>query len=342
MRAQPEQKCRLRPRGEELLAVAFAGIRFEIEAPGALLEAVSAVPQLFDLQSCILQPLGRDSGCRGGTTQEVLASGPSVHLRLREVGEGALEPRGPHPSRLGARDITWQWHGESGRALTLQSRAAWQVVHSKLDAEGELLGTPRAAESLLTALASAVLHRTGGAVLHAASVELPWGVVAFIGPSGAGKSTACRHLRGAKPFSIDRLAVLPARAPGEREASPSRRAWLAAPLPGGTGISPPSERGAAHGRPLALVLRVRHAKEQTALAECARIDAVATLRACAFHAGADARTELELLARLEQLAKDVPVAQLQLLLGTELEPVLGSWLARRSSSPSSGSRDAAA
>jgi hypothetical protein len=313
-----------------VLAVVFAGIRFEIEAPGALLEAISAVPQL-----CVLHTLGRDSGSRGG-------SGPSVHLRLKEVAEGILAAQSFQKTPLGARDITWKSQGESGHAVTLQSRAEWRVVRSKLHAEGHVVGTPRAAESLLTSLASAALHHAGGAVLHAASVELPWGVVAFIGPSGAGKSTACRHLSGAKPFSIDRMAALPARAPGECDARLAGKAWVAAPLPGGTGISPPSEPGAARGKPLALVLRVRHAKEQTSLFDCARVEAVSALRACAFHAGADARTEIELLARLEQLASDVPVANLHLLLGTELEPVLGSWLANLSLSPSPRRRHVAA
>src|SRR5690606_32324814 len=43
---------------------------------------------------------------------------------------------------------------------------------------------------LLGGLAVMLCRRLGGAVLHAASVELSGGVVALMGPSGAGKSTA--------------------------------------------------------------------------------------------------------------------------------------------------------
>jgi energy-coupling factor transporter ATP-binding protein EcfA2 len=164
-----------------------------------------------------------------------------------------------------------------------------------------------------------LLHREGGAILHAASVELDGAIVAFVGPSGAGKSTACRHVAGATLFSVDRLAVRPA--PGLPEPM-----WVAHPLPGGT-RSPADLASSAEGwRPLAGALRVHQAAEGAHIRSVGTAAAVALLRQSAFQIGAEPAAETELLASLERLATHVPVARLELALGASLTGELRRWL----------------
>jgi hypothetical protein len=169
--------------------------------------------------------------------------------------------------------------------------------------------------------------------------------VAFVGPSGAGKSTACRHVDEARLFSVDRLAVAPAwlSAPGltaapERPAhfgaGPRPRArWLAHPLPGGTRPVPDMPSAPERALPLAGLLRVQRATLGTRLERHSPAPAVATLRESAFQIGAAPSAESELLAVLDRLAQDVPVARLELLLRTSLTPLLRRWLVDQAEEP---------
>lgn len=300
----------LDPNQPAVLGVTFAGIDFALEGATTLLEQVRAVP-LVTLRPPVGPSLGRDSTEAG-----------SVFVRVREASDGELQLR---CETVGARGVQWECDDDRGRAVTQHAYIEWRVVRSRFYADARVDRSSRSSEGLLTALAAAVLHSTGGAVLHAASVELPYGVVAFIGPSGSGKSTACQHVTGARLFSVDRLAVAPAQPSARRG-----HRWCAAPLPGGTGSLPNLKLGSGSGRAaLALVARVHQASTETRLAECSHSEAVAALRACAFHAGSGARVELELLRHLEHLAEEVPFANLHLRFGDPLEPALRDWLNRR-------------
>lgn len=158
-------------------------------------------------------------------------------------------------------------------------------------------------------------RRLGGAVFHAASVELDGGVVAFVGPSGAGKSTACRHMEGAALVSVDRLAVVPLGS-----------TWLSHPLPGGTRPVPDMPNAAPRWRPLTAVLRVHQSANGTGIDAPAPALAVTSLRESTFQSGLGPRAEEELLSALEQLVQHVPVARLELQLGASLKPLLRRWL----------------
>jgi hypothetical protein len=280
------------------LELFFAGIRFAFEGPAVLLEALAHVP-------CTHSSTGWASPGDGGVAHVCCAVAPLAGLEL--AGGDPL-----------ARRLEWAWQG--GRAL-LRSRHARAELHGAAEgarAEARLTPNRRGAESLLTGLAAALLHRSGGAILHAASLELPEGVIAIIGPSGSGKSTASRQLDSGRVFSVDRLAV-----------APRSQDWHAFPLPGGTRSPldlPPATSARA---PLRAVLRIRKAASGACLEPCSPAQAVALLRQSAFHSGYDAQAERELLAHLERLSDTVPVANLHSSLGTMLGPVLGRWLAHR-------------
>lgn len=298
------------------LGLSFAGIDFTFEGPAPLLNALAEVP-LAVRSSALPAP--------GGADLNDLSTPPIGAPSVAEVRCG-LTPARQNSSlsraKLGPRGVEWEWSGDAGQALTEHAEVRWQVdTGGRVNAEAMLSPNPRAAESLLTALASALLHGAGGAILHAASVELACGVVAFVGRSGAGKSTACEHVNGARQFSLDRLAVVPAVSRQVGHAG-----WMAHPLPGGTR----SERGLPDsvplGRPLRAILGVHKAASGCELSRCATDRAVAMLRAAAFHANRQPGAELELLAHLERLARELPVGNLHLSLGTSLEPILGRWL----------------
>jgi hypothetical protein len=143
-------------------------------------------------------------------------------------------------------------------------------------------------------------------------VALDGEAVAFIGPSGAGKSTACRHVVGGVPFSVDRLALLPATA---------ARPWLAHPVPGGSA----SERelaASARWLPLRAVLRVQASALGSRLEACPAAIAVLLARESAFQLGQGSAAELALLGSLERLIRDVGVQRLHVQLGHDLEPLL--------------------
>jgi hypothetical protein len=296
------------------LGVSFAGVHFVLEGPVELLKAMAEVPLALRLSE-----LPRPAPSSEGDLAEPLASAPVAVVTCvlhAASGAGGLARAG-----LGPRGVTWEWNGSVGHAATRHAEARWVHRAHGLCAEATLSVSPRAAESLLTVLAAALLHRAGGVILHAASVELSCGVVAFVGPSGAGKSTACEHVVGARQFSVDRLAVAPVKRPGQ-----ARTRWVAHPLPGGT----PSERGLpasiSLGQPLCAILAVHKAPRGWALRNASETQAVARLRASAFHANPGPGAELELLDHLNRLAREVRVADLELSLGTSLEPILSRWL----------------
>jgi hypothetical protein len=289
----------------------FAGLQLSFEGPRTVLEHLARVP-LAVVESSRLE---------GVAPQPADASRVAfASLSCRVIAATGHDVAGPGWA-LGSRGIHWQCHEGGGMAVTQRARARWQSGAAGFSAEATVVPSQRAAEGLLLSLASALLHRAGGAILHCASVELPEGVVAFVGPSGSGKSTACRHVSGASQFSLDRLAVVPVAGEAGLAAT-----WLACPLPGGTPFEPSLPTARSRARPLQAVFRMRQADHGCRLGKCSTSQAVALLRESAFHAGSGGGAELELLAQLERLALSLPVANLHFSLGTSLGPLLRRWL----------------
>jgi hypothetical protein len=287
--------------GAEIARLCFAGLHFEFEGAPALLEQLKRVPCVRPWDA------GAVSEVRGARV-----------TRCRVAAFDAAEALAQAAARS-VRSIEWSWRGERATLLGRFVSAELQYSAAESRANARLTANRRGAESLLTALAASLLHRLGGAILHAASLELEGVALALIGPSGAGKSTASRQLSGARAFSVDRLVVAPAEQGG----------WLAFPLPGGTRSAldlPPTSCTRA---PLRAILRVRKSTQGTRLEACSLPMAVALLRESAFHPGVDPDAEQELLAHLQGLAREVPVANLHSSLGTMLGPPLGRWLAQR-------------
>lgn len=218
------------------------------------------------------------------------------------------------PPAVGAA-LSWSWTDDAGELSTRLGGASVRTAPGGFEGRAWVADEAPAPLHLLGGLALMLSHRLGGTVLHAASIELNGGVVAFMGPSGAGKSTACRHVEGARLVSVDRLAVVPL---GGR--------WFSHALPGGT-LPAFDIPGAPHRwRPLAAILRVRQSAGATTIVEPSAALAVTLLRESTFQSGLRPSAERELLALLEGLVRHVPVAQLELRLGASLKPLLRRWL----------------
>jgi hypothetical protein len=226
--------------------------------------------------------------------------------------------------RRGGQPIQWAWQalGQRGQTRTRDLQIGLERLGPR---EFRLRArVPRdvgALTSLLNAVAPPLLHALGGTVLHAASVELVGRALAFVGPSGAGKSTACRHVAGARSFTLDRLAV-----------APGVMGWVACPLPGGKGWEEAGERSGHSLLPLAAVLRVMHSESGPRIEPCPRHRGVAILRQAAFHGDRSPAAELALLEALEGLAARVPVGTLGFALGDELAPAIECFIEGRTES----------
>jgi hypothetical protein len=281
--------------------LAYAGCRFEFEGPAELLAQLERVPYA---RLCT-----NETAFTGNGSEVTRCS-----VALLDPARGATLG-GPRE----ARRIGWSWHEDRAHMESWHARAQLRGTGAEQRFEAQLTANRSGAQSLLTGLSAALLHRRGGAMLHAASIELHGAVIALIGPSGAGKSTASRQLEGGRRFSVDRLAVAPE--PGN--------GWLAFPLPGGTrsALDPPVST-ATQG-PLRAILRVRKAASGVAIDHCPMPMALALLRQAAFFPRADSQAELELLVRLQRLATEVPVANLHSSLGTMLATPVGRWLSDR-------------
>lgn len=223
-------------------------------------------------------------------------------------------------ARAGWSGLEWEWSAASGCVRTAQGEARVQRTSDAFVADVWVAPGSRAARLLLVGLTSLVLHVQGGLILHAASVVLRDEVIAFVGPSGAGKSTACGHVSGAVPFSVDRLALLPSSAPTARGAG----GWLGHPLPGG------SDPGLAGARwlPLRAVLRVQPSPTASRRETCPPALGVLLARESTFQLGRGAAAELATLGSLEQLVRDVDVGRLHVRLGSDLEPLLRAGSSR--------------
>lgn len=297
----------------------FAGLDFELSGDGEAVDRIvtAAPPCAPGSAGGAALGVGTSPTLRANTLAPKFAARCRLHLLARG---GAERPALPRPG------ITWQWAEGAGQVVT---RFAHARISGGADGAGGFSGRAwvgddaRASHLLLSGLTALLVHRLGGAVLHAASVELDAGVVAFIGPSGAGKSTACRHVEHASLFSVDRLALLPLGLTGSPRTGP---VWFAHPLPGGTRPVPDMVSAAPRWLPLAGVLRVERALAGSAIGVPSLAGAVMSLRESTFQAGVGPGVEAELLGTLEHLANQLPVARLQLSLGASLEPLLRRWL----------------
>ncbi|MET0413674.1 MAG: hypothetical protein ABW217_20360 [Polyangiaceae bacterium] len=216
------------------------------------------------------------------------------------------------------RSLEWSWQGSECRLETASTFAQLHVAADGSCSGRAALALRRGAlDALLSGVVAALLYRRGGAVLHAAAIEIDGGALAFIGPSGSGKSTAAR-LSGAPLFAVDRLALL---APSELGGR-----WLACALPGGT--SEPGHGARSHELvlPLCAVLRVGPKSSPLALALLAGARSLAQLRAAMFQGSRLPEDERLLLDCASALLRAVPVAKVSFSLESQLAPLLDSWL----------------
>jgi hypothetical protein len=335
----------------------FAGLHFELAASALTNERLARVARPLTLAAtgASSRPSSAFTGVSPGPAGARWAC-IAPPCRVLECGEPAdmpvpppPEPQASEPSPSGAA-LRWRWrsasdgndpHGGEGEVLTRFGGARVAERPGGTVARVWLGADPRAAHFVMSGLASLLLHRRGGALLHSASVALDDRVFAFVGPSGAGKSTACRHVAGAELFSVDRLAVLPvparAGAPGSGLSGSGAASgavpamWLAHPLSGGTRSTADLPSAPDGWLPLAGVLRMQRGApvpppEGARIRDAAGAIAVATLRESAFQLGSGASAEAELLGTLEALTRSVPVARLELTLGASLAPALRRWL----------------
>jgi hypothetical protein len=222
---------------------------------------------------------------------------------------------------LAERALDWSWQGGEGRLETASALAQlYRVTDGSCSGRAALALRRGSLEALLSGVVAALLYPRGGAVLHAAAIELGGEVLAFIGPSGSGKSTAAR-LSGAPLFAVDRLALLPPGAPEGR--------WLACALPGGTSEPGDGARSRELVLPLRAVLRVGAKSSPLALALLAGARSLAQLRAAMFGGSRQPEGERLLLDCASALLRAVPVAKVSFSLESELAPLLDSWLRAR-------------
>lgn len=174
--------------------------------------------------------------------------------------------------------------------------------------------------TLLRGVSSAILHREGGLVLHAAAIELDGAGFLFVGPSGAGKSTAVQLTRGGRCFAFDHVAVLPA-----------ATGWLAWGLPGGSAVDAPSADGVVY--PLAAVMRVRQAPagSEPRITPLDGAGALFALRESVECADDSREAEDVYLRSAMELSSRIPVATIATVLGRSATPALREWIATAAS-----------
>lgn len=166
----------------------------------------------------------------------------------------------------------------------------------------------------IASIASAIVEREGGLLMHAAAVEMDAAAVLFIGPSGAGKTTACSHMRGARWLAIDRVAV----------AEIDLRWWVWR-LPWGNKAGLTLDPSPLSHAPLAGILRVRQA-ERLHIQTCQRFQALMLIRESARSGAATVHREENLLIHGERLSRAHPIGILDFPLGTDLTQAVREWL----------------
>ena len=226
---------------------------------------------------------------------------------------GAGVPVTSHAHRRSQKRVHARWSGARGAVDGHGVR-----VHLRALAPRRFVASVQCDLSNVTAhpvedvLNQAILERCGGAVLHAAAIEIDGRALAFVGPSGAGKTTAC-GLTGRPWFSRDRLAV-----------APTDDGWWAWPLAGGS-VPPSSRASGLAALPLAGVLRVVQS-DRTRLQVTQGVQSVLDVRSCCFVGDTDAKAEPNRLEVVENLCNQVPVGRLHTVLGEDPTEGIRSWL----------------
>jgi hypothetical protein len=291
---RPPQRPERDRAGLELM---FAGLCFRLHGAEGLLAGLMGAPHTVPRQPDLPAPLAR------------------VDCELEATSR-------PPPQRQGGHPIEWSWQGARGQVQTHHVQARLEQLEPRqFRLRAGLPGDPVALSTLFSAVTPALVHALGGTVLHAASVELGGGVIAFVGPSAAGKSTACGHTATSLCFSLDRLAVVP-----------SAQGWVACALPGGKGWEQAGARSGHSVLPLRAVLRVVQSQLGPRIFARAGHARLALLRQATFHGARVRALELELLGALDALGQALPTGQLEFALGDALAPVIEAFIQGRSES----------
>ena len=200
-------------------------------------------------------------------------------------------------------------HGEIELRAPRVQATLCRIGPQRYACSARIASAPRALTSLLQSIVAVVAHASGGAVLHAAGVELSGRAVIYVGPSGAGKSTAAALTEGARMFACDRVALIP---------QPDGRV-LAYGMPGGKGAAMPYTDRVVW--PLAGVYRILRHGASAPLPHVPRarladdIEGVFVVRGAIETADISAAAEESRLSAASSIAKAVKVGTLHTVLG---------------------------
>ncbi|MFW5925702.1 MAG: hypothetical protein ACOCV4_06015 [Myxococcota bacterium] len=168
----------------------------------------------------------------------------------------------------------------------------------------------------LQAVAVAVLCAEGGAMVHAASVEVEGAAFLFVGPSDAGKTTAC-VLTGGRLLAIDRAALVPQ---GE--------GWVAWAVPGGPEDEVDLPRTAEPVLPLGAILRVVQATGEPEARLLPGVRATMVIRAALQWPFRGAREEERAMDAADAIRRRARVGEARTVLGRPLAPALNDLTSR--------------
>lgn len=213
--------------------------------------------------------------------------------------------------------VRWCWMGDETELIGFRSSA--RIRQKQVNAFDALVRTPPSAAALWEAIqivSSAVLSKSGAAVMHAAGVEFQDHALLFIGPSGSGKSTATSLVSSARWFCIDRAVLLP-----------SNGKWLAAALPWGNNQMQ-IQRSERRLLPLGGLLKVIQDPLMTRIDSCDLVESVLWIRESLHSPNQDPAAEASSLEIAELLAKQTNCGKLRFGLASELSVALTEWLNR--------------
>ena len=231
-----------------------------------------------------------------------------VHCTVR--ANTSLRPVGSN------RAVHWSWLDDSASVSTARARARVRRLRKgRYAASAEATPDASGLSALTSALAACAVWREGGAVLHAACIEMGGLAVLFVGPSGAGKTTACNRTPSARWLALDRTAVVPI----------DEDTWVAWPMCGGDSVELP--RAGQLCAPLAGILRVdRHRNRVGDISHGSAADRLLWLRESMQTGPLDPWEEEHYMKSAMRLLKTVPVAAVNTTGVVDMTSVISSWL----------------